>query len=242
MGGAGSRYRARRGGVTLIETAIGLPLFLAAVLIVVWLALTYNAESALSSAVGNAVRLAVTRGNRILMGFDPQSAEGLIDPLEAFHLSGVWTPEVKRLLASGDRQDDAAAVYDAWAAEVFGVGLNQLPPQYLYALAYTNQYMRAGVGAGVRFPCDPGLEPPRGGAGCMACRFINPDYSRARGIGLYSPYDGAAPIDRFGMVCEYAPDLVLVRPILELLRPLAGGRALGLRLRRQAFYNIPGAG
>ena len=63
---------------------------------------------------------------------------------------------------------------------VFNCSLGDFPPQYRYALVYIGEYMRAAVGAMVRFPCDPAAPfSDDNPAGCLRCQFANPDYAHS---------------------------------------------------------------
>ena len=174
-------------GVTAIEVLVGIPIFLVVILYLLWIPVTNNAAASLSAAVGNGLRLGITRGNLEMMGVDPRltqgSGRGVIPAIEQFQASGNFSG-VKDFFASPDLAPHAQAIYDYWSQRVFSRPFHQLPLEYLFTIAYINIAMKRSHGKGLRFPCLPqetsshiastGYDDPFDGRECLMCRFINP--------------------------------------------------------------------
>jgi len=153
-------------GAVLIELALALPIFLAVIFGIIWVSQLYQAQTALTAAVGNSMRLGVTRGNELEIGVD------IIEAVQTYEES-----VLSQLLISPNMPN--AELFDYGNLEVFNVfngisTLNQLSaeyPEFVYALIYIKASMRNSLGNSVRYPCDPADSD---GAGCLLCTFKNP--------------------------------------------------------------------
>lgn len=256
-------YRSGQRGATLVMIVLGMPIFLALVFMLVWLPQLLNARSTFTFAVAQGGRLAATRGNPVLTGFDPDLNEGLIQNIHTWQAAGIcggsdadWAL-VKDYYGS-EGQYQTAALLDhfyngAGTAEVMGGQFCTLPVEYLYAIAYINQVMRESLGENsVRFPCNPYVDaPPYNGDRCLFCKFMNPQFAAhfmgGGGGGGTSPWDtysGAPPQDRYGIMCFYAPPESIATFILRLLNTVVGGSGEVERIvfRRQIYYDLPRTG
>jgi len=235
-GGQSRDSSARSRGASLIETAIVLPVALGAIFVIIGIAIMLNARSGLTSGMSQALRLANTRGNAALMG---ESVLGALDTYAASSSPG-FTP-IAPLLSSNVSETDAAAFYNTCFGAVYGVELRQLPPQYLYTLAYLHQALKQTIGPSIRFPCaPPGGAPPTGlnncqppapssrEPGCIACYLLdsrdldlNPQTIPAGG--------GALSLDpnRIALRCEYSPASVFISPAIALLGLFQSGGVSG---------------
>ncbi|MCB0339406.1 MAG: hypothetical protein KDD53_07370, partial [Bdellovibrionales bacterium] len=196
------------------------------------------------------VRFALTRGNQVLAGSD------LIPEVSAWQSSLSPTPPapLDSLLATPDEASGAfgfGGYYDTQANAVLpGYSFADLPAHYIYAQVYVNQAMKQGVGAAVRFPCDPNLPD---GAGCLGCRFLLPTNNPMDAFGNpQGPFDDpsvsgdvpnlANPNPNFnfnfvGIECSYRPSNVLMDPIVGLLQLLTGnaGASMIVMTRSKSF-------
>jgi len=205
-------------GAALIELAIVLPLFLGLLFGVLWVSQLYHAQSTLTTAVGNALRLGITRGNHEEIGDDVISdIQGYV--LEAQSAS----PRLKSFLISGDFGSDSLEdLYGNLNPEILDLlegisSLQNVSPQYLYAMVYIKLAMKNSLGPAVRFPCnpDPGPGETDDGAGCLLCVYKNPDTPH-----LDIPYPVNEPMDfpnRIAIECRYQPGGVLSRVVHNLI-------------------------
>lgn len=210
-------------GVTFVEVALTLPIFLAFILFFTWMGMVWGARSSLTSAMGNGVRLAVTRGNEELMG---KQVYPEIQNRDVSHL--------EKLLVSPDlREAGALSYYDE---KLFGFPVTDdvnVPPEYLYALAYTLQAMSQSEGGQVRYPCDPNGNGADSGAGCVSCGFIDT-----------APFGKALPTDAneagkiFAMQCDFQPPLSLLSPAIKMLGAIIGSQNVPrIIVRRTKFVD-----
>jgi hypothetical protein len=166
----------------MLEVAILLPLLLAFIGFVFWMATTLNAQASLSSAMVNALRLAATRGT-LIRPTEPggTTSEGTIDP---DYLWGSGTPPP--IFYSNLDAADPGPITESDA----GDNLNQMvgsayqdesmvaaPREYQYAAIYLNQALKLSLGGTMIFPCrPPALDVPVSSLppGCVSCRFVDP--------------------------------------------------------------------
>ena len=231
----------------LVEIALAMPIFLTFVFMFIWISKTQNESTALSSAVLEGTRLAVTRGKADNMGYNHLSSDGLIPELE--ENMSFSSEKVLNLLASEDQKNQAENTYNNWST-TFRRPFADLPPFYRYAIVYISQYMKRGVGQSVRFPCDPNdpnNDDPQEGKGCLKCRFINPDFltglesTSLNDPNIYSKYDGDPPEDFVAIICEFKPSGKLYQLIGNLIN-IASGKTSNWNnniMTRSAIFRSP---
>jgi len=209
-------------GAVLIELALALPLFLALILGIIWASQLFQAQTTLTAAVGNSLRLGITRGNELEMGMDIIAAVQTYDG-----------PTLKQLLISADLHDTLeltdyndlgvfSVLHDSAEQPLYLQDLALHYPEFVYSLIYINATMRNSIGASVRYPCDP--DPAEGevddGAGCLLCVFRNP----------YDP-DPLAPYflaeypqltREVAIECSYRPGGGLTKTVFNLLALASG--------------------
>jgi len=217
-------------GAQIVELAIALPVFLALLFFLLWSGLIVHQLVSFRAAVGNAMVLAVTRGDAALMGFDPESdRDGLLAAVDRFVDSGSFD-DLKPLLMSQDidQEFDVRRKYDDWVAEHYtAASLRDVPREAIYAMVYLFEAMRMSTGKLVRFPCEPyggeGLPPsvPHG-AGCLKCAPLPPEemaLGQCPGPGcateVLDPATGI-PLDRFGLHCTLNADNGILSPLINL--------------------------
>lgn len=205
-------------GATLVELALSIPLLIAGIFIFIWIGTVWNARSALTYALGNATRLAITRGNQDVVG------GALISDIQSWVDGNSPSPGLERLLSSPSEVGTYQAFYNSSATNpVFGLNLDQMPAVYAYTLAYINETMRKSVGQGVRFPCDADA-PPDVGEGCLSCTFLNPVQPKLNASDpLVTWSSGSPPVDRIMVECKYQPSILVLTPIVRLLSIVTGG-------------------
>lgn len=242
---------AERSGVTLVETAILLPLTLAVMFIIIAIAVLFNARSSLSSGMSQALRLANTRANVALVG------EKMLSPLNDYvdpNTQLASFSSIAELVSTNVSQADAAAFLNTCFAAVYQLPLSDLPPQYLYTLAYLKQALAQSIGPSLKFPCvPPGGQPPSGinqcqppapanrPAGCVSCYLLDP---RDFDLDPSTPSSTSPPDpnpDRLIMRCEYSPASIFIQPILSLLNLFSGGSSGGgssLTITRDRVFEV----
>jgi len=212
----------REGGGYLVELALVLPLFMAAVLFFMWFGLSLNARSSVISSVNSGVRLAITRGDSILMG-----EVDLINEIQNWLTPAGGNPPFPVILFSAEfSAQQAMDQYDLWTGNVFpGNNLEDLPPKYLYALAYVYEHMKLSVGEGaVRYPCDPNLsEAQGGGPGCLMCRFLNGGGDQPLGVGEHRVCaddlaECVPPVNELGLECQYSSPRTILQVVNGIIR------------------------
>lgn len=199
-------------GASLVEAAIGLPIFLAIVFGIIWFGITMNQKSTFNYALGLAPRAALPRGDRHVIGSE------IISSIQAWIASNnisSASPALRELLSSPAEEalafTNGGHYMTSWNALGAGGNLNRVPPSYVYAQVYFFQTLRQGVGNSIRFPCDPNPASPLDGEGCARCSntLAAPTQSLAPG----------QPLDRrfVGLDCEFRPPSTLMKPIMALL-------------------------
>ncbi|MBN8550902.1 MAG: pilus assembly protein [Deltaproteobacteria bacterium] len=228
---ASAQFRARvldQRAATLIETAIILPLFLFFILFVIWLGISFHEKATLSTSLGGGLRAAATRSDFFLMN----SSTGILPAVQAWS-GGSPDPALKPVLAHNapGPSDWGEEFYDSvdGTSKVFGgLPLGSLPKPYIFALIYVHESLRQSLGGSVRYPCDPysSTDP----AGCVGCRFLNPE------DGSLDPYvDGSGnllppPTDRLGLQCDYRPANFIIGPLTRILGQITGNPTGGSSL------------
>ena len=241
----------RESGVALIETIIVLPLFLILVFFFIWLGSALNAKAALTSAVGQAVRLAITRGNEFTI---PTPLFAVVDEWQ--NSTEVIPPSaLTEVLCHGIEPDKCITIYQQCTyGRLFGIanvpgGIRQVPREYLYAMIYLNEAMRQSLGGMVKFPCKPdtssvGLCPADiydaiadapSGEGCMLCIFLDtrhvPPMIPVAQVSIQEINDNYPPkVDdpkwlrsKIGIECGYHLSATVTRPLQRLLGAIGGG-------------------
>ncbi len=102
-------------GAELIEIAIGLPIFMAVLLVSLWLGLAANDNSALIIALNQAVDLASTRGDRSLVG---TGSTGIIQAVHNYKNGAAFTSTLKQFLEVGEpvlNGSTAEALLNQWS-------------------------------------------------------------------------------------------------------------------------------
>jgi hypothetical protein len=165
----------------MLEVAILLPLLLAFIGFVFWMATTLNAQASLSSAMVNALRLAATRGT-LIRPTEPggTTSEGTIAPGDLWE-SGTPPPLFYSNLDAADpgpiTEADAAGYLNQMVSAAYQGEdmLNTAPREYQYAAIYLNQALKLSLGGTMIFPCAPPPTPVSDlQPGCVSCRFIDP--------------------------------------------------------------------
>lgn len=205
-------------GVAFIEIAIGMPIFLAMIFLLLWLTTMSNAKTALTAAVAIGTRAGGTRGDSELMNYDrwlistssQRDHESLLAPIDKFMFStNYFDLGAKSLLVSPDLEAKftTPSLLDipvpGGKGKSFPTPLDC--PTCTYSLVYIYEYMKGSIGGDVRYPCDPGdPNDQRRGEACLHCYF--------------RPLDaGGIRTDSYGVTCRYSPAQPLHRAILNLL-------------------------
>lgn len=224
------RRRTFRGSV-LIDAMLTIPILLAVVFFATWFGSTLNAKVSLASALGNGIRLGLTRGDIARAG------SALIPDLDNAASSLIPCNDIKGNPARGwlvqnIPDDQIAAVFGGTSSGggnppdlIFTMHqpiegsdpyecITQLPVQYMYTLAYVKEALVMSLGSNIKFPC----RRDDTSAGCVRCHFINPitlgdDILRA----------DVLPTDRLGLECLYKPHVFALDKIWRLLSFGAGG-------------------
>ena len=215
----GSRER----GAVFVETAIGFPIFIALVFLILYIGYIYHARTCIKSSVKKGLKAGITRGEMDRMNATLSGSEGVVQGIEAYINSGGsgWD-SIDELFRSTDVDPgDAETQYDTWVAEVYGDDaaptFANLPPEALYGLFYALESMRISLGRLVRFPCDLSTDNE---GGCLECKFLE---WGATGFGVAGPGgNDLIPTDRIGIRCRYRPWAGFTKPI----RGLIGDNAL----------------
>jgi|GEM_PF-3070536 len=206
-------------GAVFIEILLGLPVMLALIFIFIGFGSLINAREALSSAVGNGLRLARTRGDIVRMR-GPAALPSLSN-------SDASCEDRYGLLEYGVALDQGSfAKMGAWNAEGAFPQVSRncesfataFPYYYYLALAYTYEGMRRSV-SNLRYPCDLPSVINTDGAGCLKCVFLNPQQAGSgHPLRPYpAPLSNLINEQRFGLRCEYAPNELSVKLALRIL-------------------------
>jgi len=209
----------------MLEVAIGFPVFLLLLLFIMWVSFIYFARGSLTVSVEQAIRLAGTRGNRVLMGW-PEPGNGLVPPLETIATASDIAVAAPLLVHNVDL-DDAKSNYESW----YTYDLSLVPRPHWYFLAYVGEEMKAKVGGLVRYPCDPLAAPPLGGPGCLRCYFPSesvPEDEFMANFGILS------------VVCNYMPGDPFTKFVSGLMRAILGDASMPeLVMRHSASMDAP---
>ena len=216
----GYPYHRGSRGVTLVETAIFLPVVLLAIFIVIGVAVMLNARRSLSSALVESVRLANTRGNVALVG------QSLIQPVSNYVSGGSFNSIASYISSPTLQSTEAEGFLNGCFGSVYELPLRQLPTQYIYTLIYMNKALQESIGGTLRFPCrvqggtNPGgscqaAPPPT--PGCVACYLLNPTT-----LDL-TPVSTPPDPNVIALRCEYTPASLFMRSITGLLSLIGAG-------------------
>lgn len=208
-------------GAVFVDLAFALPIFLAAIFIILWYSYMLNARAAITAAVTTAARLAVTRGDVYRLGYS--IVQYRYDEQNAGEV------QLYTNLSGGYTDTD----YDQWSAEdPDNLGnecspsiASKLPMTYHHALVYAYRAMADSVGSTLRFPCDPTAAD---GDGCVTC------YFELFGATCAEVTAGTVvlPKDTMILVCDYKPYNLLMAPILGLLKTVSGDPHMGIFTRK----------
>lgn len=167
-------------GVTVLEIAISIPLFLAIIFFVIWIAVTTHARNSLHASVANAVRMAYTRGDAQRVGKNPGN---LLSKVQGSMTGGFSTPhhDIVPMLRKGVEGPVFSpegwyrkSWTDAFGTVVDYYGFLVLPPKYIMAVMYAHEGLGQRTGGKLKYPCDPRGDGPNDGPGCLQCANINP--------------------------------------------------------------------
>jgi len=222
-----SMGRSERGAI-FVELAFALPLTLGLIFGVVWLSQLSHADTTLTAAVGNSLRLGITRGDYEELGAD------VVSVVQSYIVDGnAPDPRLNELLVSSDLRESSSfesfeELYNDPELGIFEVfsehgdySIRNISPQYMYALIYINAHMKNSLGSQVRYPCDPEGED---GAGCLLCRFRNPDFPQLEPEDANFFYDVAGWDDfprRISIDCRYRPDNIVSSVVASMLGMLS---------------------
>lgn len=191
----------RARGIILVELTLILPIFLALLLLFYWFGLVMQGRETVYDSVGQAVHRAKTRGNFLVMGFDPNDASirGLVETVDDFYDSGStsFTSRLRDLLSTQDVRDSGVGIesrYREYLTEPCeyredssdgstyqacfydsAIPFNAFPREAWYSLVYVSNAFKQSLGPLARFPCDPSdndTSSSPGGSGCIKCRFL----------------------------------------------------------------------
>jgi hypothetical protein len=218
-----TKYIQNAHGATLVETAIFLPLFLFGILFFVWLGVTWNEKSTLNAGLGNAVRIGATRGNsttthqNILVDVDnwspisaPSSPSNTVQDLLAYNNLPNGTTDWSTARQFYDDPSPPAPLRSSHQIFTSITYLQEMPPQHKYTLIYIYQSLRQSIGNSIRYPCNP--HDATNGAGCVSCRFLNPE-TQADNPNISDPPSG----DVIAVSCDYRPANFILAPLYGLL-------------------------
>ena len=212
----------RERGVSLVEVAIALPLFLAGIFLVIWIGYMLNVTSSFVTSATRAVRLSVTRGNPL--NFEDNH---IITKVGEWLESGNPFPSdarVQELLSHNlETWNDAQYYYecascapspDKQTTYAMQEHLVDLDPEYTYMLIYMYEGMRMSVGDSIRYPCNPENSD---GSGCLRCVFLNPETAETEPGGSATISQNA-----FGFECHFQPDHGMMQPVINMLNLITG--------------------
>lgn len=236
-------------GATMIETAILLPLVLLIFFFMIWLGVMSNTQGIFKQSVGNALMLASTRGDVLLMRKD-------IIPEFATWVSGPPPREIRNLLAWDKAPVTSWSAPASWGSSPESVmqnitlknvrlagnasppSINAMPERYIYTLIYIYQSLRQGIGNELRYPCaDINASTPDDYlsqstfAGCLVCRFDDP----ANGNNLFNV--DTSNVQKIKISCYFRPNETILRPLASLIDIVskttgAGSNPLVMKLTR----------
>jgi hypothetical protein len=203
-------------GVTMVEVAITVLLFVGLLLGLLWTGLAIKGRSNLTHSMGDGMRFGVTR--RIYN-------QSPVSDLNQWHAGGAPSDRVKELFCFNNKGQGACdtSEFESAIAKIKGsafgsYGTSAIPVSYFMAIASIHQYMRAREGRStLRYPC---VNEP----GCLQCTLLNP-----LAMGQTSP----APDDSFtgntgpyasliGVRCSYNLDYGMLSEAMQLLQTSIG--------------------
>lgn len=238
-------------GAYLIETAVVMPLVLALLLSIFWFSTLLNTYIGLRWAVGEGLRLAVTRGDyrrvgtRVIPALNGASYKYTgLDPTQPFMPNWGATgmsdaspdgEKLRRLFIFNLRQwpeDPPPPAAGAYAMNFYGtksfkvftaanVDPRWMPPPLIYSIAYVGETMKYTSGREVSYPCDPAGTATNDGPGCLKCRFLNPVTLGDEPYTGVFP-QGMLPFSRMALECEYGLSLTFLGPVYRLLSLVTG--------------------
>ncbi len=214
-------------GAYLLELALVLPIFLAFVFFLLWIAIQVHLIISFNTSVNNAVRLGASRGDAKTLGYTSNAS--LYGLIPAIHRTPFWSPEVAGIFCHNVDSAVCRAYYDTWSQALYNLPFESLPHTTHYAIAYAVESNLIGSGAAaVRFPCNTDGDPSTGdtGAGCLDCRTF--------------PETALGPVpqtkSRLILECRFQPDSWLFGMVMGIV---SRGAAQGSRyvLRRRMFFD-----
>lgn len=193
-------------GISMVEAAIGMPIFLIVVFGLMWFGITMNQKSTFNYALGLAPRMALPRGDRHVIGSE------VISGVQNWIASGNATPpaSIRPFLATSGELGGAFGAGGTYMSSLNTLGasgnIGNVPAPWIYALIYFYQTLRQGAGSSLRFPCDP--TDVVNGDGCAICENRLP-----AGQSLPTNYDRRY----IEIACKFRPSSVLLKPISGLI-------------------------
>lgn len=235
------RFSADR-GVSFVEIAIGLPVFLLFVFFLLWFAMTYQVRTALFASLAAGQRLGITHadvGPRLTGDSSvgaPGSVIGTIGAIDTWRLSGsALGTEVQNFFSFGVSNPNWMQVYNYDISAIWpGYTLQSAPPEYAYSLAYIYEGIRMRLGSAVKYPCNPVGSAPDDGPGCLQCRFLNPlNYTHD------TRFPGPMPRLQIATECRYLPLNFIVTPVYRLLSLVLGAEQTAPQFLIYAWGVVP---
>lgn len=235
-------------GAALVEAVLFLPIFLAIIFGIIAFFVFFNSYFSFQSAVANAPKLAVTRGNSNLVGGEIigvineywsdmaftnpdkfkdifchlRNADDCLSEQDQLICNALSVGTVSSLNCNNE-----AGGYDGWSCNFYSSSTcgndvkEYFPPTYAYTVAYVFLAMRQSIGESVYYPCDP--DNPQDGAGCLTCWFNQPQLTCQS-----SDCSKTALLDKIDITCRYKPDIFILSTALRLLGSLTGNPSWGV--------------
>lgn len=209
-------------GAILVELALTFPILLLIIYFLLFFAYAMNARAQLASATFNGPLLAATRGNQAIYGSQALMSDLNISTSDPKFISIFKYPTT----GINEPPDWDNTIMTQWAVypedyvgSQYTLDDASVPRIYPYALAYTYQQAKLGLGPGIRYACLPNKEAEN--AGCLNCRVIlsQTEIDRFADSGYRSIYD-PVPIS---ISCVYQFPAFFSRPIGALLGLFGGG-------------------
>jgi len=222
----------RDGGAVLVELSMAIPFVLLIIFSSLWMTESLHANSSLTAAVGNSLRLGITRGDYEELG------EDILEDVPNYIYGWGSFDRLETLLVTSDVASGSPVppleIYNEPELGVLsafqfpdgqGYRLEDLPARYLYSLVYIKAAMKNSLGNNVRFPCDPNASD---GAGCLLCVFRNPDFPQTQ-----VPYIAEDREDfprRIAIECSYRQRDTITSTLERLVAVVSGGNGAPLNV------------
>lgn len=208
-------WRGGNKGAVLLQFALFLPLFLIVIFGCIWLSYVINVRSLLFSAVENSPRLALTRGNKKIMGEELIPYEQVLSLLshggdDQSFLDSTWHDQSTPSLGSFNDDKNSLGSLNYDKNRIFAQGL-----------AYAFETMRIGVGESIRYPCAmPNFENNgrQSEEGCLRCVVTQIKWKDGYENSDLSSIDNVSDsVQDFFLQCWFKPGDTFVQPLLNLV-------------------------